>query len=181
MENYINEHIQHQLLKQMTNNAVLAVPACELGDAKVETLLAMLTTHSADELKENLSVKMLNFKELTHSSIDEKWHLILLACIIHRAQVVVKILGESLGSDGRLPVYAVFNIGRECWCVLTSNYRTVDDMRFKSWMNTNSQRSYARLIPRARASQRIHWCEETLFRDFLGEPTVQIKAKFVAN
>lgn len=69
MERDCNEYTQKLLLWQITNNAVLAVPAGELGDVRVETLLATLTTCSEDELMKCFKLRVLDFGELTLSSI----------------------------------------------------------------------------------------------------------------
>lgn len=104
---------------------------------------------------------------------------------------MTEITAESLGSGGPFHVYAVFNTGREHWCVLTPYYHTVTYMLRKN-VNTNLAHNYdcegecpqryERLIPRARASQLMHLYEQSLFRDFLGDQVrLHINAKRMAS
>ncbi|KAK3858859.1 hypothetical protein Pcinc_034979 [Petrolisthes cinctipes] len=123
----LSGNISKHFFMEVTNNVVLAVVENEEGDEKVESVLAMVTSHSVIKLSQLLSVKLLYQSPIQAQEMEFIPSIVEL--LKNEAQVVVEIYSNTMDvhNGGHLYpyVYAAINMGREGWCFFTSNFHTL--------------------------------------------------------
>lgn len=123
--------VTNDFFQYLKESISLAVVAKEVGDAKVETILARLMTWSVSDLSNLIDVdvltwgeyRLINGRPTMQQQADSHFDLLFLQ--ESEMWIAVEIQDKDSWSVIPLHVYAALNVTRERWCILTSNSHTL--------------------------------------------------------
>lgn len=166
-----------QFFSHVTNSVVIAVTEGDVGHPQVEEMLDRITSWTISALEREVMVTFLTWGKVTyqeggvavhemaqdpHRQADHRIHI-----MEDDVWSVFSLDREILVKGDRLHLYAALNVGREGWCVLTSDFHTMihvlrdhgmaaDHLTGLDTCDASCTHRQDGLVPRAWASLRRH-------------------------